>query len=335
MLKIKENMLMVLQTKEEPPYKDPRSKTLNKITDMLDNLSDASNIGIVLHMIASWWPLILRLPMFAFIVYIADPLIYIFKIIIRVVRAAARKMGLTAAEEEYGVHKNQTAGDIVALALFALVITLFFLGLGPVGEMLGWCVALAGLAVVFYFDFYHRTEFAKAEYEKSRLSERPIAVQNEDSEKREDFEEGKETRFLKAKYEHIKFSRNLFVALLVGLCFLLVFGAAAAFAPPVLSSIFFVLSKIASVHLAIVFIIKQWHIARRPKEESVEDLGDVSLLERKKGAELSELGPGSEHTAVPGSERVNGFGTDRRTAAPESGNESAPLLMGSPSQTSS
>jgi hypothetical protein len=230
-----------------PPETTQSSKVQSawqRAVDWLSIGSEASNIGIVFVVLTNLIPPLLAVgkEFISTISFLTDPAIYCFKALIRVVRLIGREgFGFVFEEELHGKHEWQTLGDATTLALFSLAIPLF-LGViisGPVGITTAWAVALIGLGIVGFFDYYHPAKLAEEHLQTLDPSLPPEA--------RADLEKDCTSR---------KNSARLFGALLIGLTLLLISGSAAAFAPPLLIPILLMISKIASVYLTCIAVAR-------------------------------------------------------------------------------
>jgi hypothetical protein len=200
------------------------------------NLSEASNIGILFSIIGDWWEPILTVGsgIFARFIYYMDPLIYIFKSLVRITRVVGREAFGIQFEDELGTHKHQTKADLASLMLYGIAIGLF-LAAPPVGVTIAWCLAIAGLSITGHFDYAYQEKLAKQKYEAARDNNRvPLP----------------EVMAAHKDYVLKRNSKRLFYGMLLGISLLLICGSAVAFAPPTIVPILFVVAKAASVYLA-------------------------------------------------------------------------------------
>jgi hypothetical protein len=199
-------------------------------------LSEAANIGIVIEIIAKWWPALLTLGQgfLSLIPFYSDPIIYFFKSLIRLTKLVGRTLfGITFADEKNGGHPWQTLGDILSLSFFSLSVPMFLGAVvsGPVGITIGWSLALCGLCVVGFFDYRYQAKVAQMKYKQA---------------------DEKESDLLFKEYRSKRNSYILYMGLLLGLGCLLICGSAALFAPPALAPILVIISKAASCYLGLI-----------------------------------------------------------------------------------
>lgn len=214
----------------------------HKAVALFTFLAEAANIGIVLEIVARWLPgfaVLAASGAIAQLMLISDPLIYFFRALIRVTRLVGRTFFKVSFEEEkYATPsecKEHTIGDLVSLSLFSLSIA-FFLGAiaPPIGITLAWTIGLSGLSVAGYFDYYLPEQRSKSYFEK--CSQNKFTNSNKLAE-------------LKQEYLEKRNSKQLFMALLLGLSLLLICGSAASFASPALAPVLTITSKLASIFL--------------------------------------------------------------------------------------
>lgn len=215
-----------------------------KLVNFLAMMSEAANIGIVIEMISKWLPVLHTVAggIFPIISALADVLIYGFKELIQFVRFIGREFfNVQFEEEKFGRHKWQRIGNFLCLSLFMLAI-LAFLGVlvsSPFGLTLAWSLALGGLSVVGYFDYYNQTRLAERKWQENCKTYGPESIQSKNAHQ----------QFIAQQNSY-----RLFMALLVGLACLLICGSAAVFAPPALVPVLFIISKIASGYLGIIAV---------------------------------------------------------------------------------
>ena len=236
------------------------SNTWSRMITGFSIFAEVANIGIVLEIVARWLPTFAVLASsgpIAYLMLIADPLIYCFRASIRLARLIGRHVFHIAFEEEKHATKKelkqQTIGDIASLVFFSLAIT-FFLGVvaPPVGITLAWVMGLMGLGVVGYFDYFLPEKRAKIHFQ---------SVKNEKKHTPEEF------AFLQKQYVKKRNAMRLYMALLFGLALLLICGSAAAFAPPLLVPILLVTSKVASIFLGAIACGRFLNWCFKPKEK--------------------------------------------------------------------
>src|SRR5688572_2963093 len=138
---------------------DQKKSRWQKAVDYFGIASEASNIGIVIEIVGKWIPALASVGagVLSSIAFFSDPLIYFFKSLIRVTRLVGGYLGVEFEEEKHGKHRFQAIADVASLAFFSVAIP-FFLGVvitSPVGLTVAWALALTGLCVVGYFDYYH------------------------------------------------------------------------------------------------------------------------------------------------------------------------------------
>jgi len=223
----------------------------HRLPEIFAGCSEASNIGIVINMIGKWAPSILTVGggFLGGISHFADVLIYVFKALIRITKLIARMAFQIQFENEY-IHqqKQKIICDLLSLASFSLAILAFsaVIASGPVAITLGWCFGLLGLAVVGYADYFLPKK--QLEQELKELYQTQIKdPTNIDVEQ------------LFAKAATVKESQHafkLYVGLLIGLSCLLICGSAAMFAPAAAASVLVIISKLASVYLAMIAVFR-------------------------------------------------------------------------------
>lgn len=249
----------------------PKSKW-QKYVNNFNVAAEASNSGILLEIIRKWVPAISKiydLPIiFGFItltsfIFFADPLIYFFRSLVRLTRIVGRTVFKIKFDEEAGgTHRYQTLGDIFSLSCFVMAIV-FFAGAivsPPVGITLAWGMALCGLTSVGFFDYIWPEKLAKEKHQS-------VVDQLDTPEN---------IALSQKNYQYKRNAKNLYVALLIGLALLLICGSAAAFAPPVLASVFTIVSKVASIYLGAIACGRaiNWYLekANKQKEEKKQSI---------------------------------------------------------------
>lgn len=271
-----------------------------KSSDYSEGLANGANVGIVLQMISRFWMGLLTIAggIFAGIIFFTDPLIYLFKAINRLCRLVGRSLGVKNLQDEsLGSHPLQTYADIACLILFGLTIGLFFLG--PVGITLAWITGLIGLVIVGKFDYVHQESLAEKNYndllakheenlESARRDGRALSPQELQA---FDVECGAAY----AQFEERKKARKFYVALVVGLFFLLVLGSAAVFAPPAVVPILIIAGKIGAAYLGVVNACRfgNWlrskpYVPPEPLPEADKDLKDPNLEAKVSPAQSSQ-----------------------------------------------
>ncbi len=286
-----------------------KDKHWNKVIRISEGLSEASNIGIVIQIFSKWIHGLFTLfgGFFPVLVFIADPAIYFFKSLIRILRVVGREaFGVKFEEEKYGTHKWQTAGDVVSLILFSFTIV-FFLGAivsGPVGITVAWALAMCGLSVVAKFDYIYREQQAKANWEALKKDPLATAVLIKQA---------------KNDYLFARNSKRFFIALIVCLTLLLVCGSAAVFAPPALAIILFVISKFASASLVGIAFARfgNWLWSGRNKKRAASEASTPRNGDDQEVEETTDTN--SSATASPAS--------PASSASSASSNDSLPALL--------
>lgn len=310
----KEKLILVWATliKYFPAWKRKRL-AMDLGIKVAGDVAEGANLGIVLDMAGQWIKLFAN-GVFATIGFIADPVIYAFRALVRLLRIAARKMGLAVEEELYGTPKWQTVGDVVSLTLFSLaaVALVGCLISGPVGITVGWFLALSALCITAYFDYVCQERLAEEKYLEAKQFREEMEERYQEELRKEDAlrqeeqnfhvrdmrvggaeddvendEDGIPLHYFSAnfaddndvlnfdnsplaaarvrleyarfqesialqEFEKKKYSKRLFLALLIGIAFLVLCGSAAAFAPPAIIPVFLIFAKIASVYLGVV-----------------------------------------------------------------------------------
>lgn len=204
--------------------------------------AELANFGIFLEAIARWLPsfrAIVNTTILGSMMDVLDPLIYVFRSLIRVVRLVGRNIFNVMFEEEaHGTHPYQNLADVTVLILFCLAIATFtgLLVPPPFALTAAWALALSGLSINWYFDYIYPTERAFAKYQLS------VTKKDDESTQLQAQEE----------FEHRRHSMFLFGLVLVGLFFLLVCGSAVIIAPPAVDDALDILSKMGSVFLGII-----------------------------------------------------------------------------------
>ena len=201
----------------------------DKLSEFWVFLSEASNIGIVLKVIAPWFGGLMRAgaKVFPEIAYITDFLIYVFKIINRFYRWMMRFFFKHEFHDEIKVHPHQVKFDLLIIALFTLA-TLSLAGVliaGPAAPLAGWAFGLAGQVLVGYVEYYTQARFAKDQY-------------------KQDATEANLQRYQQKQREWYGF-----MALLFGLSVLLLSSSALMIAPPVLIPVLLITYKLGSAFL--------------------------------------------------------------------------------------
>lgn len=258
--------------------------------------AEVANVGIVLVSLSRWFPRItflLLIPEVAFMILVADPMIYFFRALIRLTRIIGREcFGVKFVEEELGSHPLQTLGDLAALCFFSLAVALFLGSLiaPPIGITIAWAMGLGGLCVVGYFDYSWPATLAYAECE--RLANDPEASQEVKDTAEQDYQ---------AKLN----SKRLFMALLLGLSLLLLCGSALAFAPVAIAPILLITSKVASLFLTCIacgrffnWCFSSPDVKPDPDDEEVElEPGPLLAVRRSLSEQLH--GSGLYHEPAP------------------------------------
>jgi len=290
------------------PVKIRKNRYWDKTINTFAFFSEAANIGIVIQMISKWWPPLMTIGrgVFSSFVAIADPAIYFFKSLIRLTKIVGRAyFDVKFEEEKNGTHKWQTQADIASLSFFTLAIPMF-LGLiitGPVGITVAWALALTGLSVVGYFDYFHQEKLALDTYnQKLQKFSDDIADDKKSSSSRE----------LQHAYRDYVAARNskwLFVGLLVGLALLLLCGSAAVFAPPALVPLLFITSKVASGFLAFIACARfaNWRWSKKNNAASSESLISLSPTNDKEHttATTAKISAGLGLSLAPHADQVS------------------------------
>lgn len=248
-------------------------------------LSEVANIGIVIEVIAKWWPALLTigLGIFSHIVYYSDPIIYCFKSLNRLTRIVGRTFfDITFDEEKNGEHPWQTAGDILSLSFYILAIPFFFGSIlsGPIGITIGWSFALCGLCVVGFFDYRYQKVKAQEQYEKTAAYFLVLQNSCNDASSPElkaqliTSEREKNNRY--EEYQSKRNSYFLYMGLLLGLGCLLICGSAALFAPPTIAPVLFIISKVASGYLGCIALGRFYNWITSNKKEVPQHDNSVS-----------------------------------------------------------
>lgn len=256
-------------------------------------LSEAANIGIVIEVVAKWWPPLLTIGMgiFSQIVFFSDPTIYFFKALNRLTRLIGRKFfNIEFAEEKNGLHPWQTAADILTLTLYSLAIP-FFIGAaatGPIGVTIGWSLGLCGLFVVGVVDYRFQKIKAEEEYSKALavfLEKQQLVTEESSPELKAELIVLEATKNkLYQDYSTKKTAYGLYGALLLGLACLLICGSAALFSPPAVAPVLFIIAKVASAFLAGVAVARFYNWVRQPSEkpddepETVKDAVEQGII---------------------------------------------------------
>jgi hypothetical protein len=201
----------------------------DKLSDFWVFLSEASNIGIVLKVIAPWFGGLMRAgaKIFPEIAYIADFLIYVFKIINRFYRWMMRFFFKHEFHDEIRVHPHQVKFDLLIIVFFTLA-TLSLAGVliaGPTAPLAGWAFGLVGQMLVGYVEYYTQARFAKEEYNREPTDEKQQLYQQK---QRECYG---------------------FMALLFGLSVLLLSSSALTIAPAALIPVLIIAYKLGSAFL--------------------------------------------------------------------------------------
>lgn len=223
--------------------------------------AEVSNIGIIITIVGLWFPVILKgcYGIFAGIAFVADPFIYFFKSLNRLTRAFARSvLKIPLEEEEYGLyrHKWQTPTDLLSATFFILAGCLLF-GLmitNPIGITVGWIFGLTSMCISGWFEHHYQEKISRQRFEASaKHYAYAYEFENNDDPKCEKLLKLRNERdTLHKKHQIKKRSKQLFIALLIGLAFLLICSSAAAFAPPVVIPVLYVFSKIAAAYLVTI-----------------------------------------------------------------------------------
>jgi hypothetical protein len=232
-----------------------------KAIEAFNLMAELSNVGIFYKVVSSWLPFIQALgPILGLIAGIADPMIYFFRSLIRVTRIVGREyFDITFDEEEKGKHKWQTHGDLASLGFFALAIPLFF-GLiiaSPVGITVAWGLAIAGLAVSAYFDYAYPARCAKKHFIDTLAAGAPQLEVDQAYE----------------EYQTKKIAKRFFFALVFSISLLVLCTSAAAFAPPMIVPALFILSKIASICLALIAVGRFSNAYQKKIEAKLRSVG--------------------------------------------------------------
>jgi hypothetical protein len=201
----------------------------DKLSDFWVFLSEASNIGIVIKVIAPWFGGLMRAgaKIFPEIAYITDFLIYVFKIINRFYRWMMRFFFKHEFHDEIKVHPHQVKFDLLIIAFFTLA-TLSLAGVlivGPAAPLAGWAFGLAGQMMVGYVEYYTQARFAKEQYKLESTDENLKCYQQKQRE------------------------WYGFMALLFGLSVLLLSSSALTIAPAVLIPALLITYKLGSAFL--------------------------------------------------------------------------------------
>lgn len=274
-------------------------------------LSEAANIGIVIEIVAKWWPALLTLGhgLFSYIVFYSDPIIYFFKALYRVTRITGRKyFNISFEEEKNGVHPWQTAGDILSLSLYVLAIPFFFGAVisGPIGITVGWSIAFCGLSVVAFFDYRYQTITAKQQYELAEANFMLIAPSSEITPEltAQNTANEKKKSILYEEYKNKRNSYYSYLGLLFGLACLLICGSAALCVPAATASVLHIISKTASVYLAGIALVRFKNWLSSSQEESENDISENGSLNSEEEsikqqdstvAALAQLKPGARN----------------------------------------
>lgn len=248
------------QESNSPNFEEQRrNANWRKVDSGLSIAAEFFNSVIVIDIIGKWIPSVALFfvggPL-GLLLLVGDQLIYLCRLLIRLTRLIGRNfLNVKFEEDEHGPpHKLQPLGDLLSLCCFALAIVFFAGALiaPPVGITLAWAMGLCGLGFISFFDYIWPEKQAKQKCE--RLAQDPHASEQEkiDAQK---------------AYKNQKYSRRLFLTLLLGLSLLLVCGSAAAFAPPLLVPVLLITSKAASIFLGGVACFRFYHwYNTRPKK---------------------------------------------------------------------
>ncbi len=260
---------------------------IDRIIDGLNTAAEVANVGIVLHVVSAWIAFF-GAGIFAFVTAIADPAIYLFRGMVRLLRLGGRTLGFVTEEDKEGVHRWASVADAICLVLFVLAASALagLLVAGAAGDMIGWAFALSALAIMAYFDYYHQEKMAehqciqtKNDYDSANQKLIAYAdghdIELNSESKRQDINEQAlridsrfhRSRMDRAREEHLRktLSRKLYVALIIGLTFLLVCSSAAAFVVPVAPALaigLLVLSKLGSAILVMINLFRATNYLR-------------------------------------------------------------------------
>jgi hypothetical protein len=181
--------------------------------DFFDALAHAANfMGVGVHLAGQYLPVIELL--FGPIARVADPLIYCFRAIERIIRYVGRnKFGIKFEEEKYGPpHPKQDNADIIVTAMFILAIVFFAFHTTPFLLSAAWFLGIAGVSISGYFDHRYPENLAREKY-----------LANTDTTQDETIFED----YLKKYY-----STRLYYGLMLSLVLLLILGSATGFGLP-------------------------------------------------------------------------------------------------------
>ncbi len=215
---------------------DPSVHWWNKSALLLLISSELSNIGIVFKVLSPWLKFLQAFgSAIPWMVFIADPLIYVFKALYRVLRITARMLNIKLSDEERP-HPWQTAIDMVVIAMFAVAV-LCFLGIvvaAAKGIFVGWILGLSGMVMVGYVDYYHPYRQACKNYQQISMNLSLLSA---------------DLAVAKTAVQQSRRTWYLFAALLVGLTVLLLCSSAILIAPPAIIPILMIAYKVASAYL--------------------------------------------------------------------------------------
>lgn len=234
----------------------------HKATHTFAVLSEACNSGIVIDIINMFYHsiMIVAAGMFGFLAHYADAGIYVFKSLIRATKAIGRYFFDIKFEEDVEQYHLQTILDLISMLFFIATIVLFTAVSSPIASTIGWILALIGLSIVGYSDYYlPKTETKKnLDDALSYLLELTQKAINQDSTiTNESLDEGFQSLEIQYKLYQIKNnSFRLYMMLVVGLSTLLICNSATNFATGLTLVGLGIMAKIASVYLGCLAMVR-------------------------------------------------------------------------------
>jgi hypothetical protein len=143
-------------------------KKWHQATEGFTIVSEICNAGIVIGIVALFYPSIMMIGAFAFLSHYMDALIYVFKALIRATKALGRHCFKIKFEEDVEQHSTtQTTLDLIALLFFIGTIVLLTAVANPLAPTIAWILAWVGLGLVGYSDYYLSKVHAKENLDTS------------------------------------------------------------------------------------------------------------------------------------------------------------------------
>lgn len=213
--------------------------------DTFNACAEVANTGIGIKIVENWFPVLHSLlgGADAIIEANADPLIYFFRFLTRVVRVIGREYFHIVLDEEEKdrAHPHLTRGDIISGAFLMCSVPFFFLS--PMLVLVGWGIAMAGMWTMFHYDYVYPAQKAFIDYRNARNEGHSHA----------------EVETAYHDYKTLEVSRNFYFVTLLSVMLLAITHAAIPVAPLIIVPVLTFISTLAGSMAALALVTRLYN----------------------------------------------------------------------------